>query len=301
MENPKELSIAEKKKEILAKIQEVIDGFRRLKEELLEINTFSEQLRLVHIHEEEKKKILAETSQRMIALLKNIEALKQNHAHRSNTEIHTAHHKISKQIWYIVEWIITETKLKTIITISLKLPNLVTQLWKHLKTGIGIEILADSFEKFENIASPLDLESIKTKIETQITNIDQRIEDAQNICQVMEYLDLSGSNPILSDLIEYILGGKSYDEVKEKLQEQWVYIEEIVIKPIEQFEEEKPQILSKVSPFQIPQSTTSDKEKITKKKLWTIHTFFKTLKIWLNTDRTVTWKDAKQKILKEVS
>lgn len=301
MENPKELSIAEKKKEVLAKIQEVIDGFRRLKEELLEINTFSEQLRIAHNNEEEKKKILAETSQRMIVLLKNIEALKQNHAHRSNREIHTAHHKISQQIWHIVEWIITETKLKTIITISLKLPTLVTQLWKHLKTGIGIEILADSFEKFENITSPLDLESIKTKIETQIANIDQRIQDAQNICQVIEYLHLSDTSPILSDLIDYILGGKSYDEVQEKLQEQWIYIEEVVMRPIEQFEEEKPQPPVPVLSSETPQNLPSREQKTTRKKFWTIHTFFKTLKVWLNTDRTVTWEDAKQKILKEVS
>lgn len=300
MESPKELSIAEKKKEVLAKIQEVIDGFRKLKEELLEINTISEQLRLAHTQEEEKKKILTETSQRMLTLLQNIEALKKNHAHRSNTEIHTAHRKISQQIWYIVEWIITETKLKTIITISLKLPNLVTQLWKHLKTGIGIEILANSFEKFEHISSPLDLESIKTKIETQIANIDGRIQDAQNICQVIEYLHLSDASPILSDLIDYILWGKTYDEVTEKLQEQWIYIEEVVMKSIEPFEEEKPQISPPASPYQIPQNETYTELKTKEKKLWKIKTFFKTFKIWINTDRSVTWKDAKNKILKEL-
>ncbi len=306
MEQTQELSLAEKKKEVLSKIQEVVEGFRVLKEELLEINKINEHLLLAKNRDEEKKKILQEASVKIQNLLKSIEQLKKNNAHRTNSEIHTAHSKISKHIWNIIEWIITETKLKTIITISVELPKLIEQLWKNLRTGIGIEILTESFEKFEKINAPIDLEKIKEKIESQISNIECRINDAQSIFDLIEYLELSDSH-IINDLIDYILWGKTYDEINKKLNEAGVYIEQITLHPIDYVEEkneslvnipppETPLVQDEIIPFQTP----STLPEVKKRKKWRIHVFIKTLITWINTDKTVSWRQAKNKILKEL-
>lgn len=305
MEQQSELSLAEKKKEVLFKIQEVVNGFRVLKEELLEINKINEHLLLAKNHDDEKKKILEEASQKIQNLLKSIEQLKKSNAHRSNEEIHIAHGKISKHIWHIIEWIITETRIKTIITISVELPKLIEQLGKNLRTGIGIEILTESFEKFDKITNPIDLEKIKEKIEAQISNIESRINDAQSIFDLIEYLELSDPH-IINDLIDYILWGKTYDEINQKLNDAWVYIEQITLHPIDYVEEKSPPPAEEkiqteppkdeLVPFQEPERKVKSK-----KKKWPVHVFIKTLITWVNTDKTVSWKQAKNKILKELN
>lgn len=197
-------------------------------------------------------------------------------------------------------------ELKLLLLFSVELPKLIEQLGKNLRTGIGIEILTESFEKFEKITNPIDLEKIKEKIETQISNIESRINNAQSIFDLIEYLERSDSH-IINDLIDYILWGKTYDEINQKLNEAWVYIEQITLHPIDYVEEKSPPPVEpektqteppkdELVPFQEP-----EKKVKSKKKKCPVHIFIKTLITWVNTDKTVSWKQAKNKILKELN
>lgn len=295
----KELSITKKKKEVLDKINIVITTFQKIREDLLAIIETNEKLntssKLI-----DKQGIINGLNQTEVNLLKSIESLKERNSHRTNKEIHTIHAWISNTIRESIESIIYETKLRTIITISIKLPDLITKLNRNLKTWIWVEILALSSDKYTKINPPINLEIISEKIFEQIENINNRIKDVTNIYKVIEYLDLTENSPILDELIDYILWWKNYSEVEASLVKHWIIIEEVTITPIRWYIEDdevlKEQIVPKV------EKNKDNPNKQPKENIWIfskLYFRFKVLREWLITDRSVNFECAKERVIEK--
>lgn len=295
------LSITQKKQEVLKKINEVIEVFADMKE------------KLTKILEENKDLDFTRQSPKSLKQQKLIDQLKPFEEKKNNTQMHVLHWNISDEINKVIEKIITETKLRTIITVSLQLPELIDKLKKFINTWIWVELATRTFDKFTPISTCIDLETIHKRITEQIWNIDSRIKDANSIIMVMEHLEISDNSPILDELINYILWWVNYDEIENKLKENWIIIDNIVAtearhnwESIDPIPTQQPQpslppkpkehipTPSKWVPIRTPFEEHTQK-KVSPPKNWLITTI-KTLKIWINTPKDVSWRDAKRMV-----
>ena len=141
--------------------------------------------------------------------------MKVANAHRTNNEVQEAHKKISENINSTIGSIIEETKIRTIITLSDNLHDWVELLSKNIKTGIGLEylVLSDG-TKYTKILKPINLDLIRGDVIGQVKNIDARMTDVSWIRTLIQYLDIPEKSPVMMELLDYILGGKTYDEIK---------------------------------------------------------------------------------------
>lgn len=276
--NKKELSVAEKKKEVLDKINEVVETFQIMRNDLLSI-----------IEMNKTPDVTDDTTKwtKIHSLADSIKTLIEKNSNKTDTEIHTIHSRITQTIESTIQWIINETKLRTIITISAKLQDFINALGKNIKTWVWIEILALSVPKFTKIEAPLNLDQIKGEILDQINNINHRINDITNVHKVIEYLDVENS-PVLDELIEYILSWKNYSDIEESMKKHWIIIEEIEIKWIKWEETIEP-----------PKNTlnTDETTKIKSQKTnWNL--LIEIFKEWYRTDMSVGIITAIKNVLK---
>lgn len=229
MEVLQELSLVEKKKIVLDKIDTVLTTFWEIKKTLLwilETNKYldaSDKMR-------ERQKILKTTSEEVKELMISIEKVKVANAHRTNLEVHEAHKKISENINTTIATIVEETRIRTIITLSENLHNLVEHLSKNIKTGIGLEylVLSDG-NKYTKIWKPINLDVIRDDVVGQVKTIDARMTDVSGIRTLIQYLDIPEKSPIMKELLDYVLGGKTYDQIKPAMEAHGIVIEEIKV------------------------------------------------------------------------
>lgn len=240
------------------------------------------------------------TKKRLITLLNSsTETIhdkdKANLEHRSNDELK----KFYKTWCLLLSSEISKIKEKTTNLSKDEIPKL---LEKMLNTIIWAEIIYNRRNAPITIQQKthISLEEIREKIQTQIEIIELKLKKIKTIKETIIYLYWQGwyFQEDLNMIVNWILNWTINNTVESILEKHFrVVFDSTEITEREPEFTTSPKIQEPIITSPV-KSKNIQKSKKPEKKSW-LKFFWQTLKEWLNTDKKVSWKQARENILKK--
>lgn len=315
----------DEKKILLLKMRHILQQIQHLQAELKQVVQLNQKLSALSFTD--SLDVLNQTDPEIVKLKLEFQRFSEKNQDRSSTELLEIHQGVKK---------IIDTQLQRILTFCEKeipidkalIVKTAQSIRKSSKTIIAIESLLN--QRGEQSFNPVDFSPTNQKIENKITYIDDKENTIHNTIKIIQHVSPRGEqNSEYQALIKHLQGGGSLDEIEAKFDVEQIEIvdfqetTEVTIDtptlPSEPTEEapaspqstedssdptlsivNDPAVAENLSEQEQPAKQQTPPQKSTDSKApGGIRLFIAVFSEWLNTPARISWKEAKERVLKK--